>query len=79
MKDKNKIQMNFMLNEDVVSLIDSYAKILGLSRATMLRNLVLSGLEDAKVLKAVGVLNVAGAIRNIKKKSKPVLDLEEVI
>jgi len=72
MKDQKKITVNFQLKEDVVNLIDSYGKTLGLNRSQMLRNLVLSGLDDAKVLKATGVLDVVGLLKSANKRSGPV-------
>jgi hypothetical protein len=78
-EEKINVQVNFQLNKDVVDLIDAYGKALGLDRSKMVRNLVLTGLDDAKVLKAVGVLDVVGLIRSLKKKPVPTLEMKEVV
>jgi len=72
MKDhaEKKITVTFQMSEEIVNLIDEYAKILGLSRAKMIRNLIACGLQDAKVLKATYLMDIIGLIRGTKQGAK---------
>jgi len=76
MSEEKNMTINFQVTEGVVKVIDAYAKLLGLSRSQMLRNLVYSGLADAKVMKMTGVLDVVSLIRsmNLKPGQIPQLD-----
>jgi len=68
MKEGKKVQVNFSIDENILALIDSYSKTLGLTRPQMIRNFLVCGLSDAKVLKVTGLLDIVGAIRSLEKK-----------
>jgi len=75
---KKKIQVCFMIDEDAVALIDYYGQKIDRSRSQMVRNLVMSGLDDAKILNALGVFDVvklSNWMRRGRQKSLP-LDTE---
>lgn len=66
--------VSFQVDESVLVLIDKYAKTLGLSRSQLIRNLVATGLVDAKVLKVTGILDVVGLIRGLEDKDCEIED-----
>ena len=51
-------QYTVMLRPSVVREIDEIAKVLDLSRSQLMGNLILSGLDDAKLLKKLGALSL---------------------
>lgn len=57
-----QIQISF--EEKEVDKIDEYAKKLRVSRSNFVRNLVLEGLKDVKVLDRLGVVGVVGFVRS---------------
>jgi metal-responsive CopG/Arc/MetJ family transcriptional regulator len=53
-----KKQFTVMLKPSVVDEIDRIAKKLDLSRSQLMANLIQSGLDDAKVLEKMGMLDL---------------------
>lgn len=49
-KEEEKIQINIKLNKSKVEEIEKLAKRLKLSRSKMIKNLIDSGLDDAKII-----------------------------
>lgn len=58
-----QIQVSF--EEKEIGKIDEYAKKLRVSRSNFVRNLVLEGLKDVKVLDRLGVVGVVGLMRSV--------------
>jgi len=51
-------QVTFVMDSKAVELIDYYAEKVDRSRSQMLRNMVMSGLDDAKIMNALGVFDL---------------------
>ena len=51
-------QVTFVMDSKAVELIDYYAQKVDRSRSQMLRNMVMSGLDDAKIMNALGVFDI---------------------
>jgi len=58
MKERPKKQYSVQLESDIIEKIDYYAKEYDLTRSQMMRNLIISGLDDATILHKAGVLKV---------------------
>ena len=65
-----KKQYNVQLEDDVIERIDELAVKLDLNRSQLLRNFILSGLEDAEVLDATGIFKAVIFSRDLIKKFK---------
>ena len=65
-----KKALNVMVDESVVDAVDKLASKLRVSRATLLRNLILSALDDLGLLDSIGVVPLVGAFRNMQEKGK---------
>jgi len=59
--------VSFKLSEDEVKEINNLAEFLDMPKTVLVRNLVLSSLEDTKIMKKTGVLSLA---KGIKKTSE---------
>ena len=64
---EKKIQVCFTVEASVVELIDYYAAKVDWSRSQMVRNLLLCGLDDAKVMNAMGVFDVVRLTNWLKR------------
>jgi len=69
MKKASK-QYTVQLDPDFVKKIDKMAKKLGLSRSMMMRNLMISGYDDAKLLDDFGLFSALKLGQKVMKKIK---------
>ena len=65
--ERAKKQYN-VLEDEVIERVDKLADKLDLNRSQLLRNLILSGLEDAEFLNKSGILTISKISRDIKEK-----------
>jgi len=61
-------QYNVQLEDDVIERIDRLAEKLELNRSQILKNLLMSGLEDAELINAVGFFDAIKLSKKIRKK-----------
>lgn len=77
-REKKLEQINVMLERTDIDEIERLAKMIGISRGQLMRNLVKNGLDDAVVFEKIGLLGVITsgmkAIRNLRKK----IDMDDV-
>jgi len=52
--------------KEAVDKLDEIARKVGISRSALVRNLVLAGIKDLKLLERTGVISVVAALRNIE-------------
>jgi hypothetical protein len=63
--DEPRIQkLTIRLSKSEVTEIEETAKMLNIPKGTLIRNLVMTGVEDAKVLKKIGVIDLIKGISN---------------
>ena len=72
-KKETKVQVTIMLEPSIIEEIETLAKKLGLSRSQFMRNLLLSGYDDAKALNSLKLLEVFGKGRDLAEKVKNAL------
>ena len=73
---KNVIKKSYsvMLEPDIVKKIDILAKKAGLTRSNFMRNLLITGLDDAKLFDRFGLISLfAGGRDTINKFKKKIL------
>jgi len=63
------------VSENEAKQIEELAKYLDIPKSVFLRNLALSSLEDAQILKKIGLLKIA---KGIKKTSQALKELREI-
>jgi len=63
---RNLVTVKFTNNE--LKEIDEIAKILDIPRTTLIRNITLTGLEEAKILNKLGVLKGAKKLLDFQKR-----------
>lgn len=56
------------MEDEEIEAIDKLANKFDLSRSQFLRNLVLVGLDEAKVLNGIGILQIAKVAKEVKRK-----------
>lgn len=56
-------QAQVTLSYEEMAAVDAYARKLRLSRSGFLRNLIVTSLDDVKVLDRIGVVGVVGFVR----------------
>jgi len=69
-----KIQITVGLEPRAIELIDYYAEKVGCPRGQMVRNLIMNGLDDAKIMNAMGVfdlIKVKNFLKNGHQRSLP--------
>lgn len=59
------IQTNLRTSKQLNAKIERYAKKLGLSKNQLMNNLLEAGLEDLRILEAVGLLQIGIGIRSL--------------
>ena len=69
-KKEVKTQVTIMLEPSIIEDITKIAKKVGLSRSELMRNLLLSGYDDAKGLDNLGLLKLYGKGRDLAEKIK---------
>jgi metal-responsive CopG/Arc/MetJ family transcriptional regulator len=60
-----KIQVTIQLEQEALQKIDEVAERVKLSRSQLCANLIVMGLDDAKLLDDFGLISVAGYIRGM--------------
>ena len=63
----DKVSVSVILDKKAVEKIDKLAKLLGLSRSKMVRNLAYVGLDEAKVLKSLGLFHAVVMVRTFRE------------
>ena len=70
-------QITLKLDKSAIEKLDKYAKELKITRQQLMENLIDTGLDDLKILKASGMLMIGTAVRDIAanlRKEKPESD-----
>jgi len=67
-KENPKKPYSIMLNPEIVKHIDEIAKNAGLSRSELMVNLMILGLDFAKIYDAFGITSAVGISRKLVKK-----------
>ena len=62
---ERKTNVAFMLEPSFVAQLDRYAERIGISRSLLIRNCILTSLDDLKLLQKTGVLSVAKGGTNL--------------
>jgi predicted DNA-binding protein len=77
MSDRENKQYSIQLEPEIIEKIDYYAKKYDISRSKLMRNLIISGLDDMKILHKAGILKtvqftdkVVTTIKNLIKGEK---------
>lgn len=66
--ERTRRQYSVQLEDEIIARIDKLAEKLDLTRSQILRNFVLTGLEDAEILNKSGVFNIIKIGKDIRKK-----------
>lgn len=67
---KKLTQITINLSKDEIKAIDRISLKVGISRSSLVRNLVRSSLEDLGVLESVGVVDIVGLMRKRAKRKE---------
>ena len=67
-KEDAKVQVNVMIEPEILEEIDKLAKKAKLTRSHFMRNLILNGLEDARLLEKTGLLGILASGRDVVHK-----------
>ena len=70
-----KYPFTISLGADEIALIDAIAQEARLTKSQLVRNLVRCGLDDARILKKLGIIKAVGIARDIVDRSRSQLDL----
>jgi len=65
MNKKRKEQITVQIDTDALKIVDKIRNKYGLSRSEFCSNLVIMGLDDAKLLDGIGLISIAGYIRSL--------------
>ena len=65
MKKKKKEQITVQIDIEALKIVDKIRNKVGLSRSQFCSNLVIMGLDDAKLVDNFGLISIAGYIRSI--------------
>lgn len=71
---KGKTMVNFACDDDDLEVIDKICKDLSISRSLLIRNMIKASIDDVKVLKTVGVVDLIGLYRRSGKKTLPIME-----
>lgn len=66
--ERTRKQYAVQLEDDIIERVDRLAEKLDLNRSQMLRNMIISGLEDTEILNKSGMIYVVKIARDIKEK-----------
>ena len=66
---KRDIKFEVRFSKEEMERIEKIAKKLNLPKSRIVRNLVLTGLEDAELFEKLGLLTVAQKIKELKEKA----------
>ncbi len=66
---KRDIKFEVRFSKEEMERIEKIAKKLNLPKSRIIRNLVLTGLEDAELFEKLGLLTVAQKIKELKEKA----------
>jgi len=73
---KNLIQIGVSLEEEVVETIDRLSRRLKMSRSEFAKNLILIGLDDARLMERFGVFKIRELVRDLMKMERDTEELE---
>lgn len=68
MKEATK-QYTVMLQPSVIEEIDTYAEKYGLTRSQLMRNLIVSGIDDIKLLNRLGIMQTVNLGKTLMEKT----------
>ena len=66
---KRDIKFEVRFSKEEMDRIDKMAKKLNMPKARLIRNMTLTGLEDAELLSKLGAFDIALAIQKIREKA----------
>ncbi|MBN2254624.1 MAG: ribbon-helix-helix protein, CopG family [Deltaproteobacteria bacterium] len=67
-KDEAKKQYTVMLEPSTVEEIDKLAEKIGITRSQLMRNLIITGIEDTKMLDKLGIIGTVKIARDLYEK-----------
>jgi len=73
MTERDNKQYSVQLEPEIIAKIDYYAKEYGLTRSKLMRNLIITGLDD------MNILHKAGVLKMIQFKDKVVMTIQNLI
>jgi predicted DNA-binding protein len=73
MSDRENKQYSIQLEPEIIEKIDYYAKKYDLTRSKLMRNLIISGLDD------MNILHKAGILKTVQFKDKVVTTIKNLI
>jgi len=73
---KRDKEIKISLTQEEMERIEKIAKKFDMTKSRLARNLVLIALEDAELLNAIGLLDLAKKIEKIKEKALGIKDLK---
>lgn len=62
---EDKVQISVVIDKKAAEKIDEMAKIVGVSRSKMARNLMYIGIDDITMLDNIGLLQTAVTVKNM--------------
>jgi len=68
MKEATK-QYTVMLQPSTIETIDNYAEKYGLTRSQLMRNLIVSGVDDMKLLNQLGIMQTVNVGRTLVERT----------
>lgn len=70
-KKQPKAQVTIQLDQEALETIDKLAEKVQLSRSQLCSNLIIMGLDDAKLLNSIGLTSIAIFIRSLLERISP--------
>ena len=71
-KRVEKVHINITIDEDLNEWVEKMAVELRMNKSQLINNLISMGKDDVKILKPMGMLGLAKAIRRIKEEAQKV-------
>jgi len=75
-KKEETMQVIFTIEKKHVELIDYYAQKIDRSRSQFLKGIVLNGLDDAKIMNAVGVFDLVKMVKGGRQMKLPATEVK---
>jgi len=73
--DQRKMNINITVDLPDLLLIDEIAKEARMNRSELMRNILKVGLDDARVMKKVGIFKAVGVARDIVNRKRSQMEL----
>jgi metal-responsive CopG/Arc/MetJ family transcriptional regulator len=74
-KQPRDINMGVRMTEDEVAELDKFAERLRINRSQLVRNLILSGIDDLKLAQTFGLVSLINFIRQNDIKPQEIINL----